>query len=157
MKAKALWSLAVVALALAACARPSPWKQYVYGDQHFAAAFPAPPKVGKEMGPLLAEMNDGKIDLGVTAACAIPPGTDADHVIESAIQRTGENGTVHDIATITLGGTTGRQMLVDQAGGPTVTQRIFVKNGCLYLVFAAAKDGPKSEAVSHFLDSFRFL
>jgi len=157
MNVKVLPGLLMAALALAACSHPSPWKEYVYADQHFAVAFTAPPKAGKEMGPFLAEMNDGKTDLGVTAACNLPPGANPAQLVDSATERTRENGTVHDITAITLGQTAGRQMLVDQASGPTVTQRVFVKNGCLYLVFAASKDGPKSEAVTRFLDSFRFL
>jgi hypothetical protein len=157
MNMKVLWSLAVAALALAACSRPAPWKEYAYADQQFAVAFPAPPKSGKELGPLLTEMNDGKMDFGVTAACNIPPDADPANILASATQRTAENGHVHDTTMIALSGATGRQMLIDQANGPTVTQRLFVRNGCLYVIFAASKDGPNSEAVTRFLSSFRFL
>ncbi|MEI9888531.1 MAG: hypothetical protein WDN08_18930 [Rhizomicrobium sp.] len=51
----------------------------------------------------------------------------------------------------------GREMLVDRAGATTVRQRIFVKGGCLYLVFASATGGAEDARVAQFLDSFRLL
>ena len=152
-----LYGFTAATLLLAACSGGPAWKESVYTDQHFAVAFTAPPKVTKTGNVFLAEENDGTIDLGVTAACGIAPDRSPDDVMADAVARTRANGTVRNVTYTATGQTMGREMLIDRAGATTVDQRIFVKGGCLYLVFGTATGGPDDEQVRHFLDSFRLL
>ncbi len=74
-----------------------------------------------------------------------------------AIARTRANGTVRNVTYTATGQTMGREMLIDRSGATTVKQRIFVKGGCLYLIFGTATGGPDDDQIKHFLDSFRLL
>lgn len=152
-----LAGLAAATLFLAACSGGATWKEYVYNEQHFAAAFTAPPTITKSAGPFLAEENDGTVDFGVTAACGLAGGKSPDETMSEAVDGTRRNGTVRNLVYTASGSVMGREMLVDRTGATTVKQRIFVKGNCLYLVFATTKDGPDDENVAHFLDSFRML
>jgi hypothetical protein len=149
--------LLAAATLLAACSPTATWTDYVYKPQHFAAAFTAPPKVDPDPNPFLVEENDGSVDFGVTAVCNITSGKSPDEMMSDAIEGTRQNGTVRAITYTASGGVMGREMLVDRAGETTVKQRVFVKDKCMYLVFASSKDGPDDAAVTHFLDSFRML
>lgn len=151
-------AFAIAALGLLGACSPSvAWTDYSYKPQHFAAAFTAPPKVTAGEQPFLVEQNDGEVDFGVTAACNIVTNKNPDQMMADAIEGTRLNGTVRNVVYTALGGTMGREMLVDRTGGPTIKQRLFVHGGCLYLIFAGTKDGADDERVAHFLDSFRFL
>jgi hypothetical protein len=143
-------------LVLSACSAGATWTEYVYKDRHFAVAFTAPPKASGD-GPFLVEESDGSVDFGVSAQCNIVTDKSPDQMLSAAIEASRLNGTVRNVTYTATGQTVGREMLVDRPGTATVRQRIFVNGGCLYLVFAATKDGPDSEAVTHFLDSFRLL
>ena len=152
----ALSGLLAASALLAGCSQGGTWTDYIYKEQHFAAAFTAPPKV-TEGAPFLVEENDGSVDFGVTAACNIVTDKTPDQILSDAVEGSRINGTVRNLTYTALGQTMGREMLVDRAGAPTIKQRIFVKDHCLYLVFATTKSGPDDDQAKHFLDSFRFL
>lgn len=142
---------------LGGCGQSATWTDYVYKDQHFSAAFTAPPKVTTSDGPFLVEENDGKVDFGVTASCGIVTDKTPDQMMSAVIDGTRLNGTVRAVTYKAVGDTMGREMLVDRKGETTVKQRVFVKGNCLYLVFGSAVGGPDDEEVTHFLDSFKPL
>ncbi len=149
-------ALAAALVLLAACSASPDWKEYVYKEQHFAAAFTAPPKSTAANGALLVEQNDGTVDFGVTALCNIAD-KEPDQLMSEAVEGTRAHGTVRNLTYTALGETMGREMLIDRAGATTVRQRIFARGGCLYLVFATAAGGSDDDQVKHFLDSFRLL
>ncbi len=148
--------LLAASVLLAGCSSSPAWTDYTYKAQHFAAAFTAPPKT-TDGAPFLVEENDGTVDFGVTAACNIVTDKTSDQILSDAVEASRISGTVRNVTYTALDQTMGREMLVDRTDAPTVKQRIFVRDHCLYLVFATTKDGPDDDRVKHFLDSFRFL
>ena len=148
-------AVALTAL-LGACSPNATWTDYRYEPHHFAAAFTAPPKAGASENPFLVEQNDGEVDFGVTAACSAVP-KNSDLILSDAIAGTRSSGTVRNVTYVALGQTMGRELMVDRSGAPTVRERLFAKDNCLYIVFATTAGGADDERVAHFLDSFRLL
>ncbi|MEI9888532.1 MAG: hypothetical protein WDN08_18935 [Rhizomicrobium sp.] len=87
----------LAAALLSACSPSAAWTEYSYKEQHFAAAFTAPPKVTKGENSLLVEEADGQVDFGVSAACGLTTEQAPDQVMAAAVEATRRNGTVRNL------------------------------------------------------------
>ena len=150
-------ALAGLLAALAGCSSSVTWTEYVYKDQRFAVSFTAPPKASTHPGGFLVEETTDAFDLGAVATCTLSGDKSSDAVLSDAVDAIRTQGTVRNVSYTATGDLVGRVMLVDRLGAPTIKERVFVKGKCLYQVYAADNDGPDSDLVAHFLDSFRLL
>ena len=155
-------TMAVAALSLCvglcgAASAADGWKDYTYKPQHFAASFPAPPTIINENGSFLARDVTDPPGLTAVAACILPPGLTPAQIVSNAIENSRMNGKIRDLTDVALGPVKGKAMVVDRIDGSTVRQRIFSRDGCLYVVFGTIVKGHDEKPVTRFLDSFKLI
>jgi hypothetical protein len=160
---------ALIAISVVACSRD---EKVVSEDGRFSAVFPGPPKTSSlpvQSGDVTVTMNMVGVENGpasyIVSTVDYPQGTLSGKPVDAAFQSIVDGtvgnvrGTLRSAAPITLGDTTGREVLIDvTAKNLAVHERIFIIGDRLYQVMYGGPAGTESApSATRFLNSFKLL
>jgi hypothetical protein len=165
MRLLSICAVAAGLLALSACARPPPFKEYVFPAWGFAASFRGPPKEtdypaaadGSTVHTFAVESSLFGRDNLVNVIDGSGSSKSDDQALADAPPKLAAyvGGTLGPITYAAVGDVMGREFLINRPGRQAARARIFVANKHLYELVSQSPLGPDDRETGAFLTSFR--